>query len=328
MQRKTLLHAALALCLPLLAASAGAQTPAAAAADFPSKPVRIIVGLGPGSSLDLIARALGPHLANLWNRPVIIDNRIGAAGNVAADVVSRADDGHTLLLAQNAITISASLYPNLPYNLRKSLKPVTQVTSMPHVIVVSTAMPATLAGFLAEAKAHPGKLNFSSAGIGNADHMAAELLNTKAGVQMVHVPYTSGAQALTAVMAGDAQMYFPGLPVSLPAIKAGKVRALAVTSATRSPSLPDVPTAQEAGVPGYQTVLWYGLFAPASMPGATVHQIAADVHKVLQLPETRASLASTGVDLVGNSPEEFTAFVNSEIDRWAEVVKARNLRPE
>ena len=325
MQRTTFLRAAgatLAACaLPL---AAGAQT----AGDFPTKPVRIIVGLGPGSSLDLIARAIGPHLSTLWGKPVIVENRIGAAGNVAADVAARADDGSTLLLAQNAITISASLYPNLPYNLRKNLKPVTQVTSMPHVIVASMAMPNTLQAFLAQAKSQPGKLNFSSAGIGNADHMAAELLNTKAGVQMVHVPYNSGAQALTAVMAGDAQMYFPGLPVSLPAIKAGKVRALAVTSATRSPSLPDVPTVQEAGVPGYQTVLWYGLFAPTNMPTATVHKIAADVHQVLQTPEAKASLASTGVDLVGSSPEEFTAFVNSEIDRWAEVVKARNLKPE
>ncbi len=325
MQRTTFLRAAsAALAACVLPLTAGAQ----AASDFPTKPVRIIVGLGPGSSLDLIARAIGPHLSTLWGKPVVVENRIGAAGNVAADVVSRADDGSTLLLAQNAITISASLYPNLPYNLRKSLKPVTQVTSMPHVIVASLAMPRTLPELLAQARAQPGKLNFSSAGIGNADHMAAELLNTKAGVQMVHVPYNSGAQALTAVMAGDAQMYFPGLPVSLPAIKSGKVHALAVTGAQRSPSLPDVPTVQEAGVPGYQTVLWYGLFAPAGMSSATVHKIAADVRQVLQTPEAKASLASTGVDLVGSSPEEFTAFVNSEIDRWAEVVKARNLKPE
>jgi tripartite-type tricarboxylate transporter receptor subunit TctC len=324
MQRNTFVRAALAACTLPLGLSARAQS----ANDFPSKPVRIVVGLGPGSSLDVIARALGPHLSTLWNKPVIVENRTGAAGNLAADSVSRADDGHTLLLAQNAIAISASLYPKLAYNLRKSLKPVTQVSSMPHVIVSSLAMPKTLPELLALARARPGALNFSSAGIGNADHMAAELLNTKAGVQMVHVPYTSGAQALSAVMAGDAQMYFPGLPVSLPIIKSGKVRALAVTGAQRSPYLPDVPTVQEAGVPGYQTVLWYGLFAPASMPDATVHKIAADVHRVLQSPEAKASLAVTGVDLVGSSPEEFSAFVSSEIDRWAEVVKARNLKPE
>jgi len=318
-----------ALFAAALTSVAALSTTPARADDFPTKPVRIIVGLGAGSSMDLVARTLSPKLSQLWGQPVVVENRAGAAGNIAADLVARADDGHTLLLAQNAITVSASLYPKLSYNLRKDLAPVSQVTSMPHVIVVTASLPAkTLGEFLDEARSRPGKLNFSSAGIGNADHMATELLNAKAGVTMLHVPYTGGSQALNAAAAGDVQLYLPGLPVSLPLIQAGKVRALAVTGTKRSPALPDVPTVEEAGLPGYQTVLWYGLFAPSSMPSERVQRISADVAKVLQMDDIKAKMQAAGIDLVGSTPQAFKAFTDSEIDRWADVVRSRDLRPE
>jgi tripartite-type tricarboxylate transporter receptor subunit TctC len=323
MNRRTFVYAGLALAAQALIASAHAQTAPA----FPTRTVRIVSGLAAGSSMDQDARTIGPKLSELWGQPVIVENRAGAAGNIAAEFVSRADDGHTVLIAQNAITVSASLYPKLNYNLRKDLKAVSQVTSMPHVIVTNPSVPAhTLQELLALAKAKPKQLNFSSAGIGNADDMAAELLNSMAGVQMTHIPYTGGSQALSATAAGDVQMYFPGLPVSLAMVKAGKVRALAVTSKTRSPALPDVPTVAESGVPGYETVLWYGMYAPATMPDATVHRIAADIRKVLQMPDIQQKLGAAGIDLVGSSPEEFTAFTNSEIDRWAEIVRSQNLK--
>ena len=299
------------------------------ASEFANKPVRIVVGLGPGSSMDLVARTLGPALTEIWGQPVVIENRVGAAGNIAADLVARATDGHTLLFAQNAITISASLYPKLSYDLRRDLIPITQLTAMPHVIVTNISVPAnTLPELLALAKSSARQLNLSSAGVGNADHMAAELLNYKAGVQMVHIPYNSGSLAMNALIAGDAQMYLPGLPVSLSLIQAGKIRALAVTGAKRSSALPDVPTVQEAGIAGYQTVLWYGLFGPALMSGLDVEKIAKDLARALEMPAVKEKLRTTGIDAVGNSPAEFKRFVYAEIDRWSEIVRERKLQPD
>ncbi len=299
------------------------------ASGFPNKPVRIVVGLGPGSSMDLVARTLGPALTEIWGQPVVIENRVGAAGNIAADLVARATDGHTLLFAQNAITISASLYPKLSYDLRRDLTPITQLTAMPHVIVTNVSVPAnTLPELLALAKTSARQLNLSSAGVGNADHMAAELLNYNAGVQMVHIPYNSGSLAMNALIAGDAQMYLPGLPVSLSLIQSGKIRALAVTGTKRSSALPDVPTVQEAGIAGYQTVLWYGLFAPAMMTGLDVEKIAKDLARALEMPAVKDKLRTTGIDAVGNSPAEFKRFVYAEIDRWSEIVRERKLQPD
>ena len=297
--------------------------------EFPNKPVRIVVGLGPGSSMDLVARTLGPALTEIWGHPVVIENRVGAAGNIAADLVARATDGHTLLFAQNAITISASLYPKLTYDLRRDLSPVTQLTAMPHVIVTNVSVPAqTLPELLALAKSSATQLNLSSAGVGNADHMAAELLAYKAGVRLVHIPYNSGSLAMNALLSGDAQIYLPGLPVSLSLIQSGKIRALAVTGANRSSALPDIPTVQESAIAGYQTVLWYGLFAPSSMTRFDIEKIAKDMRRALQAPPVKEKLRTTGIDTVGNTPTEFKSFVEAEIDRWAEIVRERKLQPD
>ena len=296
---------------------------------WPTKPVRIISGLGAGSSMDLVARTIAPKLAEIWGQSVVIENRTGAAGNIAAGVVTTTEDGHTLLIAQNAIAISASLYPKLSYNLRKDLKPVSQISSMPHVVVVNTNLPVkNFQEFVQLAKEKSGQLNFSSAGIGNADHMAAELLNSRAGILMVNVPFPGGAQAMNAVIAGDTQMYLPGLPVSVPQIKAGKVRALAVTSVKRSPSLPDVPTVAELGIPNFSTVLWYGLFSPTSHADTLNIKIASDLNKALNSVELQTKLAGIGLDLVGNSPDSFKTFVNQEIQMWEQIVRSKNLRPD
>ncbi|MBV7483175.1 tripartite tricarboxylate transporter substrate binding protein [Bordetella sp. BOR01] len=325
MKHKTFVQIGMALCAQALIMSAPAQ----AESDFPTRTVRLVAGLGAGSSMDLVARTISPKLSEMWGQSVVVENRVGAAGNIAAEQVSREDDGHTLLVAQNAITVSASLYPNLRYDLRKDLKAVTQLTSMPHVLVVAPSLPVkTLRDFINLAKAKPGQLNFSSAGVGNADHMAAELFTTMAGITMTHIPYTGGSQAITAAAAGDVQLYFPGLPVSLPLVQADKVRALAVTSSSRSPALPDVPTVKEAGLPNYETVLWYGVYAPASMSDATVQRISDDIHKALQLPDVQEKLRGAGIDVVGSKPEQFQAFTNSEIDRWATIVHERKLKVE
>ena len=325
MKSKALIYSAVILATQIALMPAYGQSIAA----WPTKPVKIVSGLAAGSSMDLIARLLAPKLSEIWGQPVVIENRIGAAGNIAAGAVANADDNHTLLIAQNAITVSASLYPKIAYKLKTDLKPVSQLTSMPHVVVTSSKMPVkTLGDLIALAKQQPNKLNFSSAGIGNADHMAAELMNSKANILMSHIPYNGGAQAVNAVIAGDVQMYFPGLPTSLPQIKAGNLRALAVTSSKRSSALPDVPTVSEAGIPGYSTILWYGMFAPSAMQNSLVNKISVDINKSLNSPEIQGKLAGMGIDPAGSSPENFTSFVNSEIDLWEKVIKARNLQPE
>jgi len=317
----------LMLCVFVFGASnAIAQTSPGA---WPNRPVKIISGLGPGSSMDLVARTIAPSLSEIWGQPVIVENKTGAAGNVAASYVSGVEDDHTILIAQNAITISASFYPKLGYSLKRDLKPVSQITSMPLVLIVNKDLPVkNLKEFIDYAKKKPDQLNFSSAGVGNADHMAAELFNAKAGIAMTHVPFTSGALALNALMAGDVQMYFPGLPVSLANIQAGKVKALAVTTAKRASALPDVPTIAEAAIPGYAMPLWYGFFANKSMSDAVVAKVSQDVARALKSSEMQTKVSANGIDLVGSSPQTFRSFVNNEVDLWAQVVRSRNLKPE
>jgi tripartite-type tricarboxylate transporter receptor subunit TctC len=298
-------------------------------ATWPNRTVKIVSGLGPGSSMDLVARTIAPALSEIWGQSVIVENKTGAAGNVAAGYVAGMEDDHTILIAQNAITISASFYPKLSYNLKKDLKPVTQITSMPLVVIVNNNLPVrNLKELIEYAKQRPNELNFSSAGIGNADHMAAELLNAQAGITMTHVPFTSGALALNALIAGDVQMYLPGLPVSLPNIKAGKVRALAVTTSKRAPALPEVPTVAEAAIPGYAMPLWYGFFANQGMSDATSKKLASDLNKAIKTPDIQNKIGSSGIELVGSTPEAFKTFVNHETELWAQTIKARNLKPD
>jgi hypothetical protein len=298
-------------------------------APWPNRTVKIVSGLGPGSSMDLVARSIAPALSEIWGQSVIVENKTGAAGNVAAGFVAGVEDDHTILIAQNAIAISASFYPKLSYNLKKDLKPVSQVTSMPLVVIVNNNLPVkNLKELIEYAKQRPNELNFSSAGIGNADHMAGELLNAQAGITMTHIPFTSGALALNALIAGDVQMYLPGLPVSLPNIKAGKVRALAVTTSKRAPALPEVPTVAEAAIPGYSMPLWYGIFANQSMSDANTKKLANDINKAIKSPDIQNKIGSSGIDLVGSSPDAFKTFVNNETDLWAQTIKARNLKPD
>ena len=279
--------------------------------------------------MDLVARTIAPTLSEIWGQSVIVENKTGAAGNVAAGYVSGIEDDHTILIAQNAITISASFYPKLSYNLKKDLKPVSQITSMPLVVVVNNNLPIkNLKELIEYAKQRPNELNFSSAGIGNADHMAGELLNAQAGITMTHVPFTSGALALNADMAGDVQMYWPGLPVSVPNIKAGKLKALAVTTSKRAPVLAELPTVAEAAIPGFSVPLWYGIFANQAMSDTSMKKLASDLNKAIKTVDIQNKIGASGIDLVGSSPEAFKIFVNNEMDLWAQTIKARNLKPD
>ena len=318
----------IARCLILagLVVAAGA----AHAQNFPNKPVRILIGFSAGSSTDTVARVIAQKLNESWGQPVIIDNRAGAGGNIAADVVAKANpDGYTLLFANNGLAISATLHRKLPYDASRDLEPVTQVTAMPHVLVANQNLQAgSIKELIALAKAKPGTLSFGSAGTGNSDHMAGELFKLLAGIDIAHVPYKGGPQALTDTVNGQVAMYFAGLPVAMPMVKAGRVKALGTSGAKRSTALPEVPTIAEAGIPGYEVTLWYGLLAPARTPKDVVAKIAADVARTLKLPEVQERFGTLGVETVGSTPAQFKAFVNSEIGKWSKVVKATGITVE
>ena len=309
-----------AITLLLAVGAAHAQT-------FPSRPVRIYVGFTAGSSIDVVVRIIGQKLNELWGQPVIIENRLGAGGNVAADAVAKAaPDGYSLLSPNAGLAISAAFYRKLPYDALKDLRPITQLAEQPHILAVNNDLPAkSVKELIALAKAKPGQLSFASGGPGNSDHMAGELFKYMAGIDIVHVPYKGGNQALNDTISGQVAMYFPGVPVALPMVKAGKVRAFATTGPKRLPALPDVPTVAEAGIPGYQVILWYGLLGPAGLPTEITHKIQADVARVLKMPDVAERLAGLGVEPVGSSPDAFAALLRSEIAKWEKVKKATGL---
>jgi tripartite-type tricarboxylate transporter receptor subunit TctC len=258
---------------------------------------------------------------------VLIDNRVGAGGNVAADIVAKAaPDGYMLLSPNAGIAISAAFYRKLPYDALKDLRPIMQLAAQPHVVAVNNHLPAkSVKELIALAKARPGQLSFASGGPGNSDHMAGELFNYMAGINIVHIPYRGGNLALNDTISGQVAMYFAGVPVALPMIKAGKVRAFATTGPKRSPALPDVPTVAEAGIPGYEVILWYGLLGPAGLPTEVATKVHADVAGVLKMPDVQERLAGLGVEPAASTPDAFAAFLKSEIAKWDKVKKATGL---
>jgi tripartite-type tricarboxylate transporter receptor subunit TctC len=312
----------LLLFLGLLCASAHAQ--------YPTKPVRVLVGYAAGSSTDIVGRVMADRLSAYWKQSVYVETRAGAAGNLAADAAAKAaGDGYTLLFAQNGLAISAAALPNLPYRAETDLVPLAPVAATPHILIVAPDFPAkSVPDLVAKAKAEPGKLSFASSGVGNSDHLCGELFNLMAGVQAIHVPYKGGAPAAVDVMGGRIAYYFAGMPVGLPLAKSGKARALAVTSKTRFAGAPDIPTVAEQGLPEYEATLWQGFFAPASVPADLAARIAGDVRKVLALPETKEKLQGAGVSLFEDSHENFKKFFPAEVAKWRDVVKKANLRLE
>jgi tripartite-type tricarboxylate transporter receptor subunit TctC len=298
---------------------------AACAQSFPVKPVRMVIPIGPGSSMDITGRVLAQRMNESWSQPVIADNRPGAGGNIGADVVAKAQpDGYTVLFCSSSLAIAHSAYRKLPYDALRDLVPVTQISSRGNVLVVHPSLPVdSVKALIAYARARPGQLSFGSGGgNGSSDHMVGELFNLLAGVRITHVPYKSGPQAVTDLLNGQIQTYFGGIPVNLPMIRAGKVKPLGVSLATRSPALPDVPTMIEAGVPGYEVNVWYGLFAPRATSKDVVAKIAADVTRQLKSPDFQERLTALGVDAAGGTPAEFKALFTREVETWAKVVKA------
>ena len=292
---------------------------------YPVRPVRVIVPSQAGGGADIVARAVAQKLTESWGQQVVVDNRIGIAG---AESAARATpDGYTIMLTTSALAVRESVYQKLPYSTLRDFQPVTQVVAQSNVLVATPSLPVhSVKALVALAKAKPGQLNYGSGGNATSNHLAGELFRILAGIDVVHIPYKGVPQALTDLVAGRVQFSF-GSPVSsLPQVKDGKLRLLAVTTARRSPALPDVPTIAEAGVPGYEFTGWMGVLAPAGVPRGIVTRLHHDIARVAQLPDVKQRFAADAADPVGSSPEEFTAFLRSEIARWTKVVKAAGIK--
>src|SRR5262245_52011957 len=303
---------------------------AAGAQQYPTKPVRVVIGYAAGSSTDIVGRVMADRLGAHWKQTVFVENRGGAAGNLAADAVAKAQgDGYTLLFAQNGLAISAAALPNLPYSAERDLVPLAPVAATPHILIVGPNFPAkNVQELIAKAKAAPGKLSFASSGIGNSDHLCGELFNMMAGIQAIHVPYKGGAPAVQDVLPGRVDYYFAGMPVGLPLANSGRARALGVTSKARFPGAPETPTIAEQGLPQYEATLWQGFFAPASIDPALGARIAHDVETVLKQPETRENLAKVGVALFEDNQANFKTFFHADIAKWKNLVKSTHLKLE
>jgi tripartite-type tricarboxylate transporter receptor subunit TctC len=319
--------AVLAAVFALVFAPAGGK---ALAQPYPSKFVRIIVPFPPGGPSDIIARILGQKLSEKWGRPVVVENRPGAGGNLGSELVAKAaPDGYTLLFAANSHAINATLYTNLPYDAVKDFTPVSQVASYALVLVVPTSSPLrSLKELVTLAKSKPGQLNFASASPGTPTHLAMELFKGVAGIDVVHIPYAGAAAATTELVGAQVQMMFNNPVSALPQIKAGKLRPLAVTGRKRSGLLPDVPTVEEQGYPGFEAGTWYGVLGPAGLPKPIVAKIEGDIIDALRAPDVRERLVAQLVEPLGTTAEQFAAVMKAEVAKWEKVIKAANLRVE
>ena len=295
----------------------------AAADDYPTRPIRLIVPFAPGGSADNLARTIQPGLGETLGQSLVIDNRPGASSIIGTDLTAKAaPDGYTLLLITTTHTVNPALMPKLPFDALRDFAPVSLVVSQPNILVVHPSVPAkTVKELVALAKAKPNTLNFASGGNGSSPHLSGELLKLVTGIQITHVPYKGSGPGITDLLGGHVQLMFAG-PLGVEQhIKGGRLRALAVADARRSVVLPDVPTMAEGGVPGVETGTWYGMLAPARTPPALIDTVYRAIAKVLQLPDLKARLLAQGVDIVASPPQQFAAFLRSEVAKWAKVVK-------
>jgi len=298
---------------------------------YPEKPLRIIVAYTPAGTTDIIARAIGKKFTAAWGQPLIVDNRPGANGNIGTEVAARAaPDGYVLLMGTVAThAFNPGLYPQLPYDAINDFAPISLVATVPNIVVVQNALPVmNLKELIAHAKKNPGKLAFGLAGNASIGHLSSELFKTLAGIDMAHVAYKGSASTLRNLLGGQVQVVIDRIPPYLAQIKAGKIRALAVTGSKRSPVAPQLPTVAEAGVKGYDAAGWFGLFAPAGAPAEIVAKISGETQRIVNLPDIRELLLGLGAQPVGNSPQEFARFVQDEITKWGKVIRSANVTPE
>ena len=302
----------------------------ALAQNFPNKAVRMVVPFPAGGSTDIVGRTVAQKLSEMWGQPVVVDNRPGGGTTIGTDAVAKAaPDGYTLLVTPAPFTINPSLLAKLPYDALVDFAPITLINTTALVLVVNPGVPAqSVKELIALAKSKPGKLNYGSSTIGGSNHLAGELFNAMAGVKMVHIPYKGNAPALIDLVGGHIDLIFNGVTSALPLIKSGKLRALAVTSMQRSSALPDMPTMDETALKGFEAVAWNGLGAPARTPREIVTRINSDVIKIVNSPELRERLTAEGSDPVGNTPDQYAAFLRNEIEKWAKVIKLAGVRAE
>jgi len=319
------------LCVVALVSGGAAWASMGVAQGYPTKPIRILVGFTPGGASDITTRILGQKLTEHFGQPVIIDNRAGASGAIAARIVARSvPDGHTVLSgATSILAINPGLSANLDYDPVRDFAPVSQTVSMPQLLVVHPSVKAgTVQELIALAKARPGELNYSSSGPGSSSHLAMELLKFMAGLNLVHVPFKGSGQSMPALLAGQVQLIFDPMPTSLPHVKTGKLRALAISTARRAPAIAELPTVAESGVPGYESSLWYGVLLPAGTPPAIVARLHKAVVDILRTPEVVERFSALGADPQASTPAEFGRYIRQELAKWGKLIKAAGIRAE
>lgn len=306
-----------ALCISLMPGMA------AVAQNYPAKPVRVVIPYPPGGPTDILGRIVAQRLSDRFGQTFVVDNKPGASGMIGAEAVAKAaPDGYTLLVNASLHVIYPSLYPKMAFDSIKDFSPVSQIAQVPLILVVNPDLPVkSVKDLIALAKAQPGKLRFSSSGNGAAPHLAGEAFKLHTGVDMQHIPYKGSAPALADLMGGHVDLMFDSLPSSVAHVKSGKLRPLAVSTAKRVPSMPNLPTIAESGVPGFDLGTWYGVWAPAGTHKDIVNQVSGEIAKILKLPEVRERLATLGAEPVGSAPDEFAAYCRSELSMWAKVVK-------
>jgi tripartite-type tricarboxylate transporter receptor subunit TctC len=317
--RLLVVASALSALLPMLAT----------AQNYPAKPIRWISPWPAGGANDIFSRAIGQKIAESMGQQVLVDNRPGAAGTIGSDIAAKTPaDGYTLVMGSSPThAIAPALYPALPYDPVRDFAAVTLVGSVPNVLVLHPTVPAkTVKELIAVAKARPGKLNFASTGNGTSQHLSAELFKFMAGVDMVHIPYKGTAPALTELVAGQVDLAFENMPALVPHIQAGRLRALAVTTAKRSAIMPELPTIAEAALPGYDASVWFGVFVPAGTPRPVIDRLHAEILKALQTPDLKSRMVSMGTEVSGMGPDDFSAYVRREIPKWANLVKAAGVK--
>ena len=316
--------------LVIFVALAAMVVASASRAQTANKPIHIVVTFTPGGAPDILARLIADRLAPAWNTQVIVDNKPGAGGNTGADFVAKAlPDGTTIVVGTvGTHAINGALYPKMPYDMVKDFAPVTLLATTPNLLVVHNDVPAKSVAELIALGKREGKMTFASAGSGTSIHVSGELFKTMTGIDMTHVPYKGRASAIPDLLGGRVTMMFDNMPSSLPLVKEGKLRALGVTSLKRSPAAPDIPTIAEQGLPGFEAVSWFALFAPTGTPRAVVDRLQAEVKKILVSPDVAKRLTDIGLDTVGSTPDELAAWQRAEIAKWAKVVKDSGAKPE
>jgi len=302
----------------------------AAAQTYPTRAVRLIAHSAPGGTSDILGRIVAQKLTEALGQQVVVENRAGASGIIGVDVAAKsAPDGYTMLITQTSIAINPSMFAKLPYNALRDFAPITQLVAAPNVLVVHPSVPATsVKGFIALAKAQPGSLINGSPGQGTSPHLSAELFKIMAGIKLDHVQYKGAGQAMLSLLAGEVPVMFTTPPTAMPYLKAGRLRPLGVTTLTRIDALPEVPTIAEAGIPGYESVQWFGMLLPAGTPRPIIDRLHQELTRVLRAPDMKERLNSLGLDAVGSTPEEFAAYIKSETEKWAKVIKTMGIKPE